>query len=156
MRRVLSASRYLILIAVIGAFIAAVALLIYGGIETVITLEKLVGGKLALNSSKAMAIKFIEIIDLYLIGTVFYITALGLYELFIDNQVPTPDWLHITHLDDLKSKLLGVMVVIMVVTFVAQLVNWDGERNLLGFGLAIGLVIAALTFFLSQGSKPHA
>ena len=68
----------------------------------------------------------IEVIDLYLIGTVFYITALGLYELFIDDQVPTPGWLHITHLNDLKGKLLGVAVVIMAVLFLGHLVSWDG------------------------------
>jgi uncharacterized membrane protein YqhA len=35
MRRILSASRYLIIIAVAGAFVAASALLVYGGAKTI-------------------------------------------------------------------------------------------------------------------------
>jgi hypothetical protein len=36
------------------------------------------------------------------------------------------------------------------VLFLGQVVAWNGERDLLGFGAAIALVIAALTWFLSS------
>jgi hypothetical protein len=39
------------------------------------------------------------------------------------------------------------------VLFLEQVVAWDGGRDLLGFGAAIALVVAALTYFLSQ--KPR-
>ena len=55
--------------------------------------------------------------------------------------------------DELKGKLVGVVVVILAVLFLAQVVIWDGQRDLLGFGVAISLVIAVLTFFLSQKHK---
>ena len=110
-------------------------------------------GELEMRASKVLAIKMIEVIDLYLIGTVFYITALGLYELFIDDQVPTPGWLHITHLNDLKSKLLGVAVVIMAVLFLGQLVNWDGGVRILWLGAAVALVIGAITIFMRFGQE---
>ena len=153
MRKIISSTRYLILIAVIGAFLAAIAVMVYGGYETIQIFSKLFNGELELRASKALAIKMIEVIDLYLIGTVFYITALGLYELFIDDQVPTPAWLHITHLNDLKSKLLGVAVVIMAVLFLGQLVNWDGGAGILRLGAAVALVIAAITVYMRFGQE---
>ena len=153
MRKIISSTRYLILIAVIGAFLAAIAVMVYGGYETIHIFSKLFNGELELRASKALAIKMIEVIDLYLIGTVFYITALGLYELFIDDQVPTPAWLHITHLNDLKAKLLGVAVVIMAVLFLGQLVNWDGGAGILRLGAAVALVIAAITVYMRFGQE---
>jgi hypothetical protein len=32
-------------------------------------------------------------------------------------------------------------------------IAWDGQRDLLGYGAAIALVVAALTYFLSQQPK---
>jgi uncharacterized membrane protein YqhA len=49
--------------------------------------------------------------------TVFYIIALGLYELFVDDRVELPQWLIIRNIDDLKNKLAGVVVVVMAVLF---------------------------------------
>ncbi len=149
-RRILSSTRYIILIAVLGAFIASLAVLVHGGIETIRLVGHVIVVDLSEKPDKELLVAFIEVIDLYLIGTVFYITALGLYELFVDDQVPTPAWLHITHIDDLKGKLLGVMVVIMVVTFLSQLVKGDGSANLLSLGAAVALVIAAITIFLAK------
>jgi uncharacterized membrane protein YqhA len=103
-----------------------------------------------------VATVFIEIADLFLLGVVMYIIALGLYELFIDDSVPVPQWLEIHTLDDLKAKLISVVIVVMGVLFLKQIVSWDGERNLLTFGGGIALVIAALTYFLSSKSgKEH-
>ena len=36
----------------------------------------------------------------------------------------------------------------MAVTFLGQIVSWDGESQLLGFGGAVALVIAALNIYL--------
>ena len=82
-----------------------------------------------------------------------YIIALGLYELFVDDQLPLPQWLEIHDLDDLKNKLTGVVILVMAVLFLGQVVTWDGERDLLRYGGGIALMIAALTYFLSQRSK---
>ena len=153
MRKFLSNSRYIILIAVLCAFIASVTLLVIAGIETIQivihTFTERVGGK----SVKLLAISFIEIIDVLLLGTVFYITALGLYELFIDELLPVPSWLHISDLDDLKSKLMGVIVVILAVVFLGQVVNWKGGIDILFLGTAIAVVILAITIFMGGRSK---
>ena len=85
--------------------------------------------------------------------TVVLIIALGLYELFIDPELKLPEWLEIRHLDDLKSKLTKVVVVVLAVLFLGQTASWDGERDLLRYGAAIALVIAALTWFLREKPK---
>ena len=148
-RSVLGLSRYLILIAVLGALLAATALLVYGFAETVSVVKYAIqSGEVSRKGAKTMAIEFIEIIDLFLMATVFYIIALGLYELFIDSDVQLPKWLEIRTLDDLKSKLIAVVVVVLAVLFLGQAVTWDGQTDLMGLGIGIAAVIAALTWFL--------
>ena len=40
-----------------------------------------------------------------------------------------------------------------MVSFMGRVVTWDGEKSLLDYGLAIGAVVAALSFFLSVKSE---
>ncbi|KIH77982.1 Uncharacterized membrane protein YqhA [Geoalkalibacter ferrihydriticus] len=153
-KKVLAGSRYLILIAVFGSFLAATALLVYGGIEVVVLIKEAIAyGEVSQKGAKSLALAFIEMVDLFLLGTVFYIVALGLYELFIDDSLVLPAWLEIRDLDGLKNKLVGVVVVVLAVTFLGQVVTWDGERDLLGLGVGIAVVIAALTWFLGLKGK---
>jgi uncharacterized membrane protein YqhA len=63
-----------------------------------------------------------------------------------------PEWLTINNLDDLKNKLIAVVIVVLGVLFLGQVVSWDGKTDLLGYGVSIALVIAALTYFLAQKS----
>lgn len=151
--RLAGASRYLILIAVLGCFVGAVAMLVYGAAETLHLVVGLVSGGAAGPEPKKVALSFIKMADIFLIGTVLFIIAAGLYELFIDENIPIPAWLEIHSLDDLKNKLLGVVIVILSILFLEQIVAWDGQTELLSFGAAIALVIAALAYFLSQ--KPN-
>jgi uncharacterized membrane protein YqhA len=149
LRPLLNASRYLVVIAVLGSLAAAAALFVYGIAETVAVIAEAVA-KMEVSSkgAKALALAFIEIVDLFLLGTVLLMIALGLYELFIDSELKLPDWLHIRTFDDLKNKLVGVVLVVLAVIFLGHVVAWDGSRDLLGFGLAVAAVIAALTWFL--------
>jgi uncharacterized membrane protein YqhA len=153
MSTLLGASRFLVILAVIGALLAATTLLVYGLLETVQLISNTIqNGEVTRKVAKALALEFIEIIDLFLLGTVFYIVAIGLYELFISTNVKLPSWLTINNLDDLKNKLIAVVIVVLGVLFLGQVVSWDGERDLLGYGVAVALVIGALSYFLSQKS----
>ena len=150
LRPVLNASRYLLVAAVLGSLVAALALFAYGVAETVtVVVEVVAKADVSSKGAKALALAFIEIVDLYLLGTVFLIIALGLYELFIDPNLDLPDWLTFSSFDDLKNKLIGVVIVVLAVLFLGNVVSWDGSRDLLGIGAGVALVIGALTFFLS-------
>lgn len=154
LHRILAGSRQFILIAVICSFIASITVLIYGAIETFYTVFHLFS-EVAVSSKVAttLVVSFVEIIDLFLLATVFYITALGLYELFIDDRIKVPGWLEIHTIDDLKGKLASVVVVVLSVSFLGQAVKWNGDANLLPYGASVALVIASLSYFLSSQTK---
>jgi uncharacterized membrane protein YqhA len=151
MRKIISGSRYLIIIAVIGSYISALALLIYGGIDVIRILLKFMGIiKLNVDVDKEIIVAFIDVIDLFLMGIVFYIISLGLYELFIDENIKTPNWLIIRDFDSLKGKLVSVVIVVLGVLFLGKAVGEKDSLDLLYFGGGIALVITALAYFLRR------
>jgi uncharacterized membrane protein YqhA len=143
------------LIAVFGSFAASVTLLIYSGLETVITISHTTKASVSRENSKQLILSCIEVVNLFLLATVFYITALGFYELFIDDRIKVPIWLEIHTIDNVKTQLTSVIVVVLSVLFLSEVVRWNGGRNILPLGGGIAVVIAALTYFLSsQVKKP--
>lgn len=152
--RILASSRQLILLAVICSFIASVTVLIYGVIQTGNAIVQVIHeGPVSSKGGKKLVVSLVEVIDLFLLSTVFYITALGLYELFIDDRINVPEWLEIHDIDDLKGKLISVIIVVLSVLFLGQAVNWSGDPNFLPFGASVALVIASLTYFLGGQHK---
>jgi uncharacterized membrane protein YqhA len=152
--RILSSSRHLVLIAVLGSFLAFVALLLYSGIATVKTMiDVAVAADFSTKGVKELILSTIQIVDLFLLATALYLISLGLYELFIDDNIALPTWLVIHTLDDLKEKLVSVMIIVMGVLFLGKLVDWDGKSDLLNPAAGTALMIAALTYFLSEKKK---
>ncbi len=154
MKFILSNGRYMVILGVIGAFLAAISLFIYGGILTVQQIiETIQTGYVSSKGSKSLMLSFVEIADIFLLGTVMYIISTGLYELFIDDNIELPGWLEIHTLDDLKQKLVGVIVVVMAVVFLGHVIKWHGETEIVYYGAAIAFMVAALTYFTSQKKK---
>ncbi|MBA2598417.1 MAG: YqhA family protein [Chloroflexota bacterium] len=159
LRSIFGASRFIIAIAVVGAFIGSIVLL------TVATLTVLrIAWKEIVDFETAnltgvhvdrLGVELIEITDVILLGTVLYIVALGLYQLFIDRSLPLPAWLKVNDLTDLKRDLIGVVVVLLGVSFLGEVVDWDQGVNLLPLGAAVALVISALGFILWLTPKKH-
>ena len=163
MRRLVRGSRYIILLGVFAAFFAAVAALLYGTIATarvvidLTTSGQMIAGDIptVLKGVKTAAVAFIEMIDLILLGTVLYIVALGLYQLFIDPDLNLPAWLTVADLDDLKQKLLGVIIVLLGVSFLSDATEWDGSPGFLSYGLAIGAVVLAFAVYIIASHWSH-
>lgn len=156
LRPILNASRYLVIAAVVGSLAASLALFAYGLAETVLVIVQAIAkAEVSSKGAKALALEFIEIVDLFLLGTVLLMISLGLYELFINSDLKLPEWLQIRTFDDLKLKLVGVVIVVLAVLFLGHVVAWNGERDLLRLGAGVAAVIAALTYFLStsKGGK---
>ena len=154
MKRLLAVSRLAVLVAVLASLGAFFALLAVGALKmgkSVVAFAA--GADLSAEPVKALLLALIEVADLFLLATVFYLMAVGLYELFVGDRIELPAWMAIENLDDLKTKLCKVIVVLLGVLFLGQAIHWDGAENLLSYGAATALVIAALTFFLgSKGS----
>jgi uncharacterized membrane protein YqhA len=109
-------------------------------------------GDYSAKAAKIVALAVIEIIDLFLVATVAYITAVGLYRLFIsDTRIELPTRLKINSLKDLEDKIIGVVVAALAVAFLGQAAGSDEPAALLNYGGGIALVIAALAFFMSYG-----
>ena len=145
-RNIFASSRFFILLAVLATFLASAATMVYGGIATVrIILDAFLAGDFSQKNAKLLTIDMVSMIDLFLLGTVMYIIAVGLYELFIDSGLPMPPWLRITTLDDLEERLLSVVVVLLAVTFLGSAVTWDGSNGILALGGAIALVIGVIS-----------
>ena len=97
----------------------------------------------------------IEIIDLFLVGTVAYIAAVGFYKLFISSgEVELPIRLKIRNLKDLEDKIIGVIVAALAVAFLGEAAGSETPAALLNYGAGIALVIAALAFFVRQEGSP--
>lgn len=137
-------------LAVIGIITLAIGVYFYsfyeiGQVIKTIVFEKPGEGEVILKSLKA--------IDSVLIGVVFFIIGLGLFELFIGPIDNLPEWFHIKNIDQLKTMLIKVIVVVMGVSFTGRIVTWNGSSDLLNYGVGLAAVVFALSFFLQVKNK---
>ena len=152
--RILESTHYLIFVAVLGSLIAAILLLIFASIaEVQVIIESFKNIWATDKEVKIFSLALINIVDYLLLATGFYIISLGFYELFIDDRLNLPAWLIFHDFEDLKGKLVGIIIVVLGVNFLSNAVSWNGELNIIGYGASIALVIAALTYYLSIKTK---
>src|SRR5579859_3543642 len=115
LRKLIAGGRYIVLIAVIGTFLSSLTLFIYGLITVVLSSIEVFGeGSFTPEVSKHLSIAYIQLMDLFL---------LGLYRLFVDDKLPLPRWLTFSDIDDLKVKLIGVVSVLLAVSFLGSVVE---------------------------------
>jgi len=100
-------------------------------------------------SVEKVILQSLKAIDAVLLGIVFFIIGIGLFELFIKPIDNLPEWLKVRDLDQLKAKMVKVIVVVMGVSFTGRVVTWDGTTDLLGYGLSLAAVVLALSYFLN-------
>ena len=144
-------ARYLFFLAVVSTLLAVALVMVYGTVQLVAFVVELVRhGSINQEWGAELRLTVIEVVDLFLIGTVLFVIAVGLYQLFFTSMMPLPRWLLVHDVSDLERKLIGLVITVLSVVFLGQIVTWDGQRDLLGFGGGIGAVIAALTLFLRR------
>lgn len=138
-------ARGAMLLAIVGTFVIATAVLFHA-------LWEIVDEVLALfrweTDSKQLTLAAIEAVDAFLLVTVLHIVSVGLYQLYIQDNIPLPKWARVADIDDLKVKLTGVVIVVLGVFFLGRAITGDGSQNLLLLGGGVGAVIAALSAFL--------
>ncbi len=98
-------------------------------------------------------------VDLYLIGIVLLIFSFGIYELFISKIDPARydkevNILEITSLDDLKNRLIKVIIMALIVHFFKSILSthFANPLEMLYLGIAI-LAVSAGTFFIRKIEK---
>lgn len=149
MKKILAGTRYLAVIGAAALLVSALGAFAWGVAKTVEALSLITT---SLGTDAGITVVLIEIVDAFLIATTLLVFALGIYEMVV-SDLPLPGWMEIHNLHDLKSKLGGLLVLVMAVKFAEKLVEWKDGLQTLYFALAIALVSAVLIAFNSLGSK---
>lgn len=149
-QRIAGSTRFIVSIPVLGLFIASVVMAVATLVRTFIITYQAVTLQI-----QDMLVEYIEFADYFLLAIVLYIMSVGLYSLFIDSRIKMPAWLEIKTLDDLKEKLVSVIVVVMGVFFLGRLLHGADPKDLLFMGAGIGAVILSLAYFVRQIMEHH-
>jgi len=150
--RTLIATRYLVLIPIIGLALAAAMLFFFGGVNLVKliieTTMVYLGLAEAHETGLPIYVEIVEYVHTFLIGTVLYITSVGFFQLFI-KKMDFPRWLRIHNTEELETNLIGVTVVVLAINFMSLSFNKDSDF-LMRYGTGVALPIAALGLFLGM------
>ncbi len=154
---ILRLTRYIVIVPIVGLILAAAAFFLFGGINLILLLvQSLIevvtspAAAEAAHEGTPLLVEVVEYVHTFLVGTVLLITAIGFYQLFIEN-VDVPEWLNVEGTDELETALIGVTVVVLAVHFMT--IVFTGEDvDLLDQGLGTGAVILSLAAFLGLRS----
>ncbi len=141
----IGATRFLITLSVAGVGLSALSMLIYALVVVAKTIyHAFAVAEFTVTSAKHLAVDFIEMTDLFLLGMVLYVVAIGMYQLFIDDDIAVPSWMRVSDLQELKAHLVSVIIVLLAVSFLAEAVVWSGKTSIVYFGAATSAVIISL------------
>jgi uncharacterized membrane protein YqhA len=152
--RALSLSRLVVVVPVIVLLLSAVASFAYGTDVFVRSATSFVKNPELTSHNLGF---LLLLTDLFLVGATLMIAAFGFYELFIgriDADGPgmrLPGWLKMDDLNDLKARVISMIILVASVTFVDVAVESKAALNTFYLGAGVAVVIAALTAFLRFG-----
>jgi len=158
MRALFGYVRYVILIAVIGLLVASIAVFVFGGIMTVtVIVETFRHAEFNAEGARLLSTELIELIDLFILGTVLLIISVGLYQLFVDPHIHLPEWLSVTNLEQLKFNLLVVIVVMLAILFLGAVASElpEGTAGILEHGVSIAAVLAGVAAVVWVFARAH-
>lgn len=159
-------SRFVIFAAVIGSLIAGFVIFYMATVDVFLLLQHALhyaDSSMTDEARKALhdgtVSHIVEVVDGYLLATVMLIFSLGLYELFISDidqahgSKASSKILVINSLDDLKSRLAKVILMIMIVTLFEHTLTMHlaSALDLVYVGLSIALI--ALALYLSHAAE---
>ena len=152
-------SRFVIFLAVLGSLFASFAIFYMATVDVVMLVQHTIHYADAGMTDEARKLlhdstvsHIVEVVDGYLLAVVLLIFSLGLYELFISDidqahgSKASSKILVINSLDDLKSRLAKVILMIMIVTLFEEAINMHVSQpiDLVYMGASIALIALAL------------
>ena len=159
-------SRVVILSAVLGSLLAGFAIFYMATVDVWSLVMHVVhygDADMTIEARKALhddtVTHIVEVVDGYLLATVMLIFSLGLYELFISDIDPahgsrsSSKILVINSLDDLKSRLAKVILMILIVTLFEHALNIKIESPLDLMYLGGSIALVALSLYLSHAAE---
>lgn len=150
-------SRLIVLLAVVFGAASAVILFISGSLEILNTLEHSVSLAPISVDHTELLIGIIGAVDFYLIAMVLLIFSFGIYELFISkldiarNSEAFHTILEISTLDDLKNKIIKVIIMVLIVSFFQRVLSLtlSTSYDMLFMALSIAAICIGV-FFLQK------
>ena len=148
--------RYVVILAVILSVLASITLFIIGSwdiLHSIVFQNPLTNHNVSHNNN--LLFKIISSIDLFLIGIVLLIFGFGVYELFISEIDIARDkfadsTLKINSLDQLKNKIIKVVIIVLIVKFFEKILkltpNFNTPQDLLL--LSVSILAICLGFYL--------
>jgi uncharacterized membrane protein YqhA len=144
MKKIMGLTRYAVFVPAIASIIGALLLMAQGSWAMLMAVIDSVSNGYGL---KETIVEVLTAVDAILLGTVLLVIGYGLYELFIDADLDVPQWLRVYDLDDLKSKLIGVVVAIVAVVFVGVFVDSNRASDVISYGVGAGALVVGLAIF---------
>jgi uncharacterized membrane protein YqhA len=161
--QILWSSRLIVLAAVIASMIAAIAMFYMASVDAFYMIAHLgdyaspsLSAEQRIDLRSTTVTHVVEIVDGYLLATVLLIFSLGLYELFIskidhaEDSESASNVLTITSLDDLKSRLAKVVMMILVVRYFEYALGMDFSTPMDLLQFAAGIALLGLALYLAH------
>lgn len=152
-------SRYLTIFAVIGSILSAIALFVRGSISVVQGLTMFFQSFTLTGEGdyEILLATFVSSVDIYLFAMVLIIFGVGIYELFINKIDPVerkaearPSWLQVSSIDDLKSSLGKVILMVLIVSFFKNSLDVEVNSTKDLLLLALGVVLIAASLYIAN------
>lgn len=156
MKTLVENSKYLSLIAV-ATLLASFLLALLWGVGKAINAAREIFA--SYGQSTAISLLLIKVIDAFLIAIVLYLLAASIYTLFV-GKLDLPSRMVARSLPELKSKLSGIVVLVLAVRFAESMFEGTVQPlELLWLGLATASVAGTLIAFSYWGTRdegrPH-
>ena len=149
-------SRFITLLAVLFSLLSSLALFVAGSYQILAAFSYALPQGGQPPQYKLLLSDTISAVDLYLFALVFLIFSFGIYELFLSKIDPAhrrrdTNILEIRNLDDLKNRLVKVIIMALIVYFFKTILDTPLHTPLemLDLGAAI-LMVAAASFFIRK------
>lgn len=149
MQKLIEKSKYIGLVGVFSLLLASVIAFGWGAVKTVSSIAAIIG---SYGKDPYIAVQLIELVDSFLIATALFVFAASMYEMFV-NKIALPEWMLANDLPELKEKLGGVIILVMVVKFLEHLVEWSAPYDSFLFAVSITVVSLALIALSRLGGK---
>ncbi|MEA2035140.1 MAG: YqhA family protein [Euryarchaeota archaeon] len=149
--------RYIVILGVIFGAISAIALFIVGSLEIIDVLKEYILVSDSHMKHDDILIGIIGAIDFYLISLVLLIFSFGTYELFISELNVARmggeycSILDITNLDDLKNKIIKVIIMVLIVNFFQRILSMELSTAIDMLAMAVSICVICIgVYFIGR------
>ncbi|MFA4824556.1 MAG: YqhA family protein [Methanoregula sp.] len=149
--------RFIVLLGVIFGALSAIVLFLAGSTEIYHILVGYIQVGAHPLTHEQILIGIIGAVDFYLIGLVLIIFSFGIYELFISDidiariEGGFGSILDIENLDDLKNKIIKVIIMVLIVTFFQRILSMEFTTSIDMLAMAVSICLICVgVYFLGR------